>query len=302
MAAAGLGARRSALGGVMAPETTPFDANGEVDGAGFMANVRIHIADGLHGIVTSGSTGEAPLLGDDERMRLVELARALVPEERWLIAGVGAESTRAAIWRARDAAARGADAVLVVAPHYYGGSMTDEALAAHYSMVADAATIPVILYNIPKYAHFSLSAPLVARLSKHGNIIGIKDSSGDLEILRGFMDSQSEAFTVLTGSGGTLLPALEMGARGGILGVACFAARTSLEVYEGHERHDRTKAGDAQVKLIPLAREIVGALGPAGVKAAMDVVGLWGGTVRSPLPQLTQREVLAVRALMKAEA
>jgi 4-hydroxy-2-oxoglutarate aldolase len=286
----------------MAPETTPFDANGEVDGAGFMANVRIHMADGLHGVVTSGSTGEAPLLGDDERMKLVELARALVPEDRWLIAGVGAEATRAAIWRTRDAAARGADAVLVVAPHYYGGAMSDEALAAHYSAVADAATIPVILYNIPKYAHFSLSAPLVAKLAKHGNIIGVKDSSGDLEILRGYMSQQSDAFTVLTGSGGTLLPALEMGAKGGILGVACFAAKTTLEVYESHERKDRAKAGDAQVKLIPLAKEIVGGLGPAGVKAAMDVVGLRGGVVRSPLPQLSTAQINTVRSLMNAES
>jgi 4-hydroxy-2-oxoglutarate aldolase len=286
----------------MAPETTPFDDKGEVDGAGFMANVRIHMADGLHGVVTSGSTGEAPLLGDDERMKLVELARALVPEDRWLIAGVGAEATRAAIWRTRDAAARGADAVLVVAPHYYGGSMSDEALAAHYSAVADAATIPVILYNIPKYAHFSLSAPLVAKLAKHGNIIGVKDSSGDLEILRGYMSQQSDAFTVLTGSGGTLLPALEMGAKGGILGVACFAAKTTLEVYESHERKDRAKAGDAQVKLIPLAKEIVGGLGPAGVNAAMDVVGLRGGVVRSPLPQLSTAQINTVRSLMNAES
>lgn len=292
-------AGRLGLGGVMAPETTPFDEKGELDGAGFMANVRIHIADGLHGIVTSGSTGEAPLLGDDERMRLVELARALVPEDRWLIAGVGAESTRAAIWRTRDAAARGADAVLVVAPHYYGGSMTDDALAAHYGAVADAATIPVILYNIPKYAHFSLSAPLVAKLAKHGNIIGVKDSSGDLEILRGYMASQSGEFTVLTGSGGTLLPALEMGARGGILGVACFAAKTTLAVYENHERKDRAKAGDAQAKLIPLAREIVGGMGPAGVKAAMDVVGLKGGVVRSPLPNLTAAQRAAVAKLLE---
>lgn len=302
MPTAGLGARRSAPFGIFVPETTPFDVQGELDGAAFRANVRAHIKAGARGIVTAGSTGEAALLGDDERERIVELAREIVPPDHWLVAGVGSEATRATIWRARDAAARGADAVLVVAPHYYGASMTDAALEAHYRLVADASTVPVILYNIPKYAHFALSAELVGRLATHENVIGIKDSSGDLASLKGYLAHQSESFTVLTGSGGGILAGLEAGARGGILAVACIAAAVAVEVYDGHRRGDRDAAGAAQAVLVPYAKEIVSALGPAGVKCAMDAVGLHGGPVRSPLAALSPASSAAVTKLVRGVA
>ena len=297
----GTGGRGEGIGGVLVPETTPFDASGELDGAAFRSNVRAHIKSGVYGIVLAGSTGEAPMLGEDERERIVELAREIVPADKWLIAGVGAESTRATIWRARDAAARGADAVLVVAPHYYGAAMTDAALEAHYRRVADASTVPVVLYNIPKYAHFSLGAEMVGRLATHKNVIGIKDSSGDIEILKGYLTSQGEVFTVLTGAGGALKAGLEAGARGGILGVACFAALLALEVFDCLRRGDRDAAGLAQARLVPLAKEIV-ARGPAGVKCAMDAVGLHGGPVRSPLTDFSASEAAAVAALVKGIA
>jgi 4-hydroxy-2-oxoglutarate aldolase len=173
--------------------------------------------------------------------------------------------------------------------------MTEAALEAHYRTVADASTVPVILYNIPKYAHFALAAALVAKLARHGNIIGIKDSSGDVESLKGYLASQSDAFTVLTGSGSGLLAALEHGARGGILAVACFAPAQTVAVYEAHGRGDRAAAAAGQEKLAAYAKEIVGALGPAGVKAAMDAAGYKGGPVRPPLTGVSaaQRESIA---------
>ena len=293
------------LGGVLAPVVTPFARDGdlgEIEGAAFMMNARAHIESGLTGIVTSGSTGEAALLTDTERAELVQLVRPLVPADRWLIAGVGAESTRGTITRAKDAAARGADAVLVVAPHYYGGQMSDMALSAHYHRVADESPVPVVLYNIPKYAHFALSPELVAILSRHHNVIGIKDSSGDVNSLRGYLMSQTATFTVLTGSGSSLLEALELGASGGILAVACFAVPLVREVYAALQRGDRATAVRAQEALVPLAREIVGTYGPAGVKAAMQIVGLRGGSVRMPLQDLTEAEVAHVRALLQALA
>ncbi len=288
-----------ALGGVLVPMTTPFAKDGEMEGASFMANARAYIESGLSGLVTAGSTGEAPLLDDDERRELVELVRPLVPADRWLIAGVGAESTRATIVRAREAAAHGADAVLVVAPHYYGSAMTDPVLAAHFRRVADESPVPLILYNIPKYAHFALSAELVAALSLHQNVIGVKDSSGDIESLRRYLASQSETFTVLTGSGATFLPALELGARGGILGVACFAEPLVRVVYESFRHGDRAAALRAQEALSLLAKEIVNALGPAGVKAAMHAVGLRAGTLRAPLVSLSPDESTHVRELLQ---
>jgi 4-hydroxy-2-oxoglutarate aldolase len=272
------------LGGVVAPVVTTFDdATGDLAAIPFRANVRAHLDAGLAGVVVAGSTGEAALLEEHERHRLLEWARAIVPDDRWLIAGVGAESTRLTIRRAREAAERGADAVLVVAPHYYGAQMTPEALATHFRQVADESPLPVILYNIPKYVHFPLAPGLVQELATHRNVAGIKDSSGDLSQLGAYLNAQSDRFTVLTGSGSGLYPALEMGARGGILAVALFAAPLSVSLCRAFASGDMAAAGRAQERLVPLARTIVGELGVAGVKAALDLVGLAGGLVRSPL-------------------
>jgi 4-hydroxy-2-oxoglutarate aldolase len=206
-----------------------------------------------------------------------------VPSDRLLLVGVGAESTRATIARTRDAAERGADAVLVVAPHYYGSAMTDEALDAHYRRVADESPVPVMLYNIPKYMHFALSQRLVGELAKHENIIGMKDSSGDIELLTQYIALRSESFTVLTGHAGTLLPALRMGAGGAILAASLFAASLALEVCDAFDTGDDARAASAQERLTPLNREVVGTLGVPGIKAALDLIGLAGGDPRAPL-------------------
>lgn len=289
------------LGGVLGPVVTTFDdTTGDLAAVPFRANVRAHLDAGLAGVVVAGSTGEAALLEEHERHRLLEWARALVPDERWLIAGIGAESTRLTIRRAREAAERGADAALVVAPHYYGGQMTPEALATHFRQVADDSPLPLILYNIPKYVHFPLAPGLVRELANHGNVVGIKDSSGDLTQLGAYLDVQSDRFTVLTGSGSGLYPALEMGARGGILAVGLFAAPVSVSLYRSFASGDTVAAGRAQERLAPLARTIVGELGVAGVKAALDLVGLTGGPVRAPLLPLRRSARDRVAELLSA--
>lgn len=278
------------LGGILAPVVTPFKDNEDLDLDGFTANVGAHLADGLAGVVLCGSTGEAALLSDNERITLVGAAREVVPSDRWLIVGTGAESTRQCVARCRDAGAAGADAVLVVAPHYYTPSMTEAALRAHYTRVADESPLPVILYNIPKYAHFALSEHLVAELAKHRNVIGIKDSSGAIEMLKGYLRSQSDSFTVITGSGSGLQAGLEAGARGGILGVSLFAARFALDVVEGLKAGETARAAAAQARLAPMANVIVAKQGVAGVKAAMDEIGRRGGRPRLPLLALTAAE------------
>ncbi|MDQ6828974.1 MAG: dihydrodipicolinate synthase family protein [Gemmatimonadota bacterium] len=272
------------LGGVFAPVVTTFDVRtGDLDEDAYLTNVHAHIDAGLDGIVIAGSTGEAALLSERERRDLLDWSRAIIPDERWMIAGIGGESTRQTIARSLEAAGRGADAVLVVAPHYYASAMTHDALSAHFRAVADASPIPVILYNIPKYMHYTLEPALVAELATHGNIIGIKDSSGDMPQLGAYLQSQSGSFSVLTGHGGSLYAALELGARGGILAVALFAAELSAEVQKTFVAGDGASSARAQERLAPLAKAIVAGMGVAGVKAAMDAVGLRGGAVRSPL-------------------
>ena len=259
-----------ALNGILAPLVTPFQESGDLDLEGFGRNIRAHLAAGCIGVVVTGSTGEAALLDDGERNALVERARTEVGSDRTLIVGTGSESTRLTIARSRAAAERGADAVLVVAPHYYSDAMSPEALREHYERVADESPVPVLLYTIPKYMHFSLSPELVAELAQHDNIIGMKDSSGDATLFGRYLESQSESFRVLTGSGVLFCEAMIMGAHGGILAVSLFAPARSFDVWQAHQRGDHSAAISAQGPLTPLAQRIVGQMGVAGVKAALD--------------------------------
>ena len=289
-----------ALDGILAPLVTPFDRAGELDEEAFVANVKAHLAAGLHGVVVAGSTGEAALLDDAERARLVELARAAVPRERTLLVGTGAESTRAVVARTRAAAERGADGVLVVAPHYYGAAVSSDALRDHYLRVADASPVPVLLYTIPKYMHFAIPAEVVAVLARHENIVGMKDSSGDAALLRGYLAAQSATFKVVTGSATLLGEALQLGAHGGILAAALFAPALALDVLHGARDRNAAGVAAAQARLAPLGARIVGAMGVAGVKAALDEVGLHGGAPRPPLPPLADSALAELRTLVQA--
>ncbi|MBA2683556.1 MAG: dihydrodipicolinate synthase family protein [Gemmatimonadaceae bacterium] len=290
-----------ALTGIFGPVVTTFDdGSGDLAAGAFRANIRAHIAAGLAGVLIAGTTGEAALLDEDERLRLTELARPLVPDDRWLLVGTGSESTRECVRRTKDAAERGADAVLVVPPHYFGAAMTDDALWAHFSRVADESPVPVLLYNIPKFTHLQLGSKLVHALADHPNIAGIKDSTGDMTQLRAYIDAQSDTFTVLTGHAGTLLDAIGYGARGGMLAVALFAAPIVFDLMDAIARGDGVTASEIQARVRPLARDIVAELGPPGIKVAMDLVGLTGGAPRAPLRPLGAAERERVSTLLGA--
>ncbi len=284
--------------GVLAPIATPFLANGTLDEAGFASNARALMAFGLHGIVTAGSNGEAPLLDEAERERLVELARDVIPQDRWLVAGAGGESTRQTITRAKRAAERGADAILVASPHYYGPQMTAAALQAHFTAVADASPIPVILYNIPKYVHFAIPPEVVAALAPHQNVAGIKDSSGDPAQRTAYLAAVRGHGIFLTGAAQQLADAVLEGASGGILGISQVAPALTLATYEAAVAGDAATAIARQSELAPAAREIVGQMAVPGLKAALDAVGLVGGAPRPPLQPLDAAGRGRVRELL----
>ncbi len=289
------------LRGVFAPVVTTFSTeNGELDVKSFEANVAAHLAAGLHGIVVTGSTGEAALLDFNERAALVEATRRATPSDKAVIVGTGAESTRTCLAQTREAARRGADVVLVVAPHYYSSSMTTPALRAHYLRVADESPVPVMLYTIPKYMHFALEAELVAELAKHENIIGMKDSSGNRDLWTGYMKSQSPAFKVLTGNAQMFHHAMATGGTGGILAGALFAPSIALDIFDSVVRGDEASAVAAQSRFTPMGAKIVGELGVPGVKAALDRVGMVGGPVRSPLVALDDAQRDVVNAMIES--
>jgi len=294
--------RPAALSGVLAPLTTPFDTEtGDVAPLLLRQEARELLACGLDGVLVAGSTGEAALLDDAEKVRAVEWLRDVVPEDRWLVAGTGAESTRAAMRLARDAGAAGADAVLVAPPSYFGALLSPAAFSDHYRRVADASPVPVIVYNIPKYTHVMLQDSTLRALADHERIIGFKDSSGDLKVFANFKAALPRA-AALMGAGSLFYPALELGAAGGVLGMACFAPRVSAKLYAAYRAGDHETAGALQERLTPLAREIVGALGPAGIKAAMEIVGLPGGPVRPPLAPVDAKQRARVAEVLAASA
>jgi 4-hydroxy-2-oxoglutarate aldolase len=288
------------LGGVFAPITTPFDAaTGDVAPQHLKDNVTRLLADGLDGIVVAGSTGEAPLLDADEHRRAVAWARQATPEGKWLIAGTGAESTRQAIALTKGAAEAGADAVLVRPPSYFP-AVAARALANYYRAIADASPVPVLVYNIPKYTHVTLPAELLTELSTHPRIVGVKDSSGDLKNLAAYREAAPQ-WAVFVGSGSLLLSALEVECDGGIVAVACYAARLCAELLTAFHAGDRDTASALQNRIGPLDKEIVSKLGPAGVKAGMDAVGLYGGPPRPPLAPLGAAERERVAQLVRGD-
>jgi 4-hydroxy-2-oxoglutarate aldolase len=261
-------------------------------------NVRAWIETPLAGLVLFGSTGEGLLLDEDERQRLLEGTRELM-EGRPLLAGAGAESTRATVRLARAAAEAGADAVLVHPPSYYRPAMTAEALRDHFVAVADASPVPVVLYQVPpQFSGIELNTGLVGELARHPNIAGIKDSTGDLKTLGAFVDACGRRCAVLVGSGAALFGALEMGATGGILAVSLLAPRPCTEVYRLHAAGDLASAGRLQERIGPTHRAIVGKWGVPGIKAALDMLGMVGGAPRPPLKPLRDRDRAAVRAAL----
>jgi 4-hydroxy-2-oxoglutarate aldolase len=296
------------LTGIIAPIPTPFDAvTGDVAPVALRRAARGLLDAGLAGVAVAGSTGEGELLDDAERTQLVDWLREVVPDDRWLIAGAGAESTRGAIAIAKSVAEAGADATLVRPPAYYSATLPAQALADHYARVADESPVPLIVYNIPKYTHVMLADSVLRAVADHPNVIGFKDSSGDLKVLAGYR-AAAPRLAPLVGSGHLLYAALELGAVGGVLGVSCFAPQLCVRVIEAFRAGDKETAGALQERLSPLSRAIVTDLGPAGIKAAMEATGLPMGPVRMPLLPLDARgqsrlaEALAAAGLRAAAA
>jgi len=285
--------------GILAPSTTPFGATGEIDTGALRKNIAKGLADGLAGIVIAGSTGEAPLLERDEQRRLVAAAREAIPRDRVLAVGTGAESTRAAVALSRDAAAERADVVLVRPPGYYSPMLDASAVLDHFRAVADASPLPVLLYNIPKYAPIPITLEMLASMQEHPNVIGIKDSSGDPANLAAYRAAVPR-WSVLVGSASHLKRAVELKCEGGVLGAACFATAACLALLHAAAQGHAPEAERLQAKVATLDREIVGKLGPAGIKVAMDRVGLIGGSPRPPLRNLTDVERDRVAALVAA--
>ena len=293
--------KKRALAGIFPPITTPFDqTTGDIAPQPFRDNITRLLAAGVNGIVVTGSTGESATLDADEQRELVATARETMTDGAWLIAGTGGESTRETIALTRAAADEGADAVLVRPPSYYAAATNPATLLMHFRAVADASPVPVVVYNIPKYTHIALPPGLLEQLAKHERVIGVKDSSGDPKSVAAYRAIVPQ-WAVLVGGASLLFTALELGCQGGIVGVACYAPGLCVQLVREFTNGNRAAAGALQERITPLDKEIVGKLGPAGVKAAMDAVGLYGGPVRAPLAPVSDADRERVSALVRGD-
>jgi 4-hydroxy-2-oxoglutarate aldolase len=288
------------LSGVFIPAVTPFkEGSGEIDLAAFQANLRNWAQHPVQGVVLAGTTGEAVLLDEEERTDLVAAAKSALPSEILITVGTGMESTRATIRLSAKVAEFGAQAVLVQPPAYYKGAMTPEALREHYLAVAEASPIPVIVYQAPlRMSTLDFPTGLVAELSNHENIVGIKDSRGKLELMGELVEQCQTGFQVLVGSGALLYPAMEVGAVGGIVAVANMAPGQSGELYQAFKAGRSSEAGRLQQQIGPIHNDIVGGIGVPGVKAALDMLGLNGGNPRPPIRPLPENGRGQVREVL----
>jgi len=271
------------LAGIYAPIPTPFDSAGEILEDKLVENVQRWANTDLTGLVVLGSNGEFVYLSPEEKVRVLEVVREALPADRPVIAGTGCESTRNTIELTCAAAEAGSAAALVITPHFFGGGMTAERLHTHYTEVADASPIPIMLYNMPRNTGLSMPVSLISDLAQHENIIGIKDSGGNIAQISQMVRDTPDDFAVFAGSGSFLLPALYMGATGGTLAVANVVPNLCAEIHEAYGAGDCERARNLQRKILDLNAAVTTGYGIPGLKAALDSLGFYGGPPRLPL-------------------
>ena len=271
------------LSGVFPPLTTPFAADGSVDLKALAANIQKYNQSKLAGYVVVGSTGESVYLREAEKLQVFETARAAAAPGKILIAGTGCESTAETLELTRRAAGLGYGAALVRTPAYFKSQMTEAALERHYRAVADASPIPVLVYSVPQFTGLAVSAALVVRLAAHSNIVGVKESSGDVRLIEEIARQVPPEFTVLVGSASAFYAALVAGARGAVLAVACVLPEMCVELYEAWRRGEPARAQAVQQRLLEPTAAVTTRFGIAGLKFALELRGYAGGPARPPL-------------------
>jgi 4-hydroxy-2-oxoglutarate aldolase len=286
------------LQGIFAPLTTPFVGE-EIAPDHLAENISHYNRFDLAGYVLLGSTGEAVYLNDDESEILMKAARDAVPPGKLLIAGTARESTRGTIRFTNCMAGLGADAALVRSPGYFKSRLTPDALALHYQRIAEESDIPVIIYNIPVHTGYSLTTETIHRLSSHPNIIGLKDSSGNLGFVGEILEQAPRNFDILLGAASIFLPGLIMGVSGAVIALSIVAPEHCLRLLRLFRNESWEEARRLQLDLIPLNKAIIQTMGVAAAKYALDLTGFYGGPCRSPLPPLNKQEEDHMRRILE---
>jgi len=286
------------LFGAYAPITTPFTVDGEVAYDRLQENVRRWAQTRLTGLVVLGSNGEGVYLTEEERRRVWVSVREVLPAEKKMIAGTGCESTYATAKMNDVASDAGADAVLVITPNYYRSKMDGAAMVRHYTALAEQSARPVFIYNMPGNTGVDLSPETILEISRHPNVIGVKDSSGNVVKMGAVIPAAPPHFRVYAGSASFLYPAVALGAVGGVMALANIAPQLCADLYEYAASGQHEKARDLQLRLIPLNTAVTSGFGIPALKQGLDWLGYYGGPVRSPLAPLNEEQAARLRQLM----
>jgi len=286
------------LAGVYPALTTPFAADSSVSLEGMKHNIGRYNQTALAGYVVLGSTGESVLLRSKEMDGILGAVKETAAPGKKLLAGCGAESTAETIERTQRAAALGYDVALVKTPYYYKPAYKPEVLIAHYRRVADESPIPVLLYSVPIFTGLALEAPETIALAEHQNIIGIKDSSGNVQRISEMIAGAPAQFQVLVGAASTVFPCLVVGARGAILALASALPEKCAILYELFRQGQWEKARELQKVLLRASNQVVSKFGIAGVKYVMDQRGYRGGNPRLPLQPLTDEHKSRISSIL----
>jgi 4-hydroxy-2-oxoglutarate aldolase len=286
------------MAGAYAPITTPFTAAGEVVYDRLAENVAKWAATPLTGLVVLGSNGEGVFLTEAERRTVLETVRAALPQNKVMIVGTGCESTYATAKQNEVAAHAGADAVLVITPNYYRSKMDGPAMVRHFTLLADQSALPVFIYNMPGNTGIDLSAETILEIAQHPNVIGVKDSSGNVVKMGVVIANAPAHFKVYAGSASFLYPGIALGAVGGVMALANIAPDLCAQLYTLSAGGKHEAARELQLKLIPLNTAVTAGFGIAALKQGLDWIGYYGGPVRSPLGPLSEAQTAKLRELM----
>jgi len=283
--------------GMIIPLLTPFQEDGSLDEQALRRLARRLIAAGVHGLFPAGSTGEFFALSQEERCRVIEIVIEEAAGQVPVYAGTGAISTREAIQLTRAAETLGADAVVVITPFYLAPSQDE--LYAHYAAIAESTSLPVIPYNNPgRTGGVNLAPATVARLAAIDNLVGIKDSSGNLAQTAEYVSETPNDFAVFQGRDDLFFPSLAMGAVGGVAATGNVAPELVVELYEAFIAGDWERARAAQIKLSLLRRALSLGTFPSVLKAAMGMIGEPVGPPRGPVAPLSEAQHDALREVL----
>ncbi len=285
--------------GIIPPVATPMQSNEDLDLPRFKWFLDHLIGEGVHGIFVLGTNSEFYALDESEKQAVIATAVAHVRGRVPVFAGTGAETTREAVRLTRMAEKEGVQGVSVITPYFISPSQPE--IFDHYRRIAESTALPVVLYNNPSTCGGTkIDVDTVARLAEIPNILGIKDSSGDLQNTNEYIRAVPDRFSVLQGRDTLICQALMFGARGAVPATGNIAPRLLVEIYEAWQRGDQAASRAAQLRLNPIRISLTLGTAPGGVKAALALMGMSIGPSRSPIAPLSAEKQQKMRASLEA--